>query len=130
MRKLSLNWFRSLSYSPTEASQQGGTNTSEREYARMRHYSTIPEDRRSEISKVAKEVTWVVASHTATPNSDELSVNSGDQVHLVEKTEKRPGWSYVRRIADDAEGWVPNSCLRSPPASYASSPNIAEIIQK
>lgn len=53
MRKLSLNWFRSLSYSPPEGSTQDGAVAQENNLPRMRHYSTIPEDRRSETAKVS-----------------------------------------------------------------------------
>lgn len=53
MRKLSLSWFRSLSYSPPEGTGQDGAVARENDYTRMRHYSTIPEDRRSETSKVS-----------------------------------------------------------------------------
>ncbi|GFS63593.1 hypothetical protein TNIN_331171 [Trichonephila inaurata madagascariensis] len=52
MRKLSLNWFRSLSYSPPDANRQEGTAAKSTDYTRIRHYSTIPEDRRSEAAKL------------------------------------------------------------------------------
>ncbi|CAL1284954.1 unnamed protein product [Larinioides sclopetarius] len=130
MRKLSLNWFRSLSYSPPDANRQDGSGTAKNsDYTRMRHYSTIPEDRRKETAKISKDVIRVVKSHTASPNSDELSVNCGERLHLVETEEKRPMWSLVQRISDDARGWVPSACLRSPSVSSISSPNISSSLK-
>ncbi|GIY56978.1 SH3 domain-containing protein [Caerostris darwini] len=126
MRKLSLNWFRSLSYSPPDANRPEGATAKNNnaDYTRMRHYSTIPEDRRSETAKISNDVIRVVKAHTAAPNSDELTINCGDRLHLVEIEEKRPMWSLVRRISDDAQGWVPSTCLRLPSVSSISSPNI------
>ncbi|GFR24098.1 SH3 domain-containing protein [Trichonephila clavata] len=74
--------------------------------------------------KISKDVIRVVTAHTAAPNSDELSINCGDRLHLVEIEEKRPKWSLVRRISDDAQGWVPSSCLRTPSVSSISAPSI------
>ncbi|GIY20306.1 hypothetical protein CEXT_92481 [Caerostris extrusa] len=58
MRKLSLNWFRSLSYSPPDANRPEGATAKNNnaDYTRMRHYSTIPEDRRSETAKKNSEM--------------------------------------------------------------------------
>ncbi|GIY20307.1 SH3 domain-containing protein [Caerostris extrusa] len=75
-------------------------------------------------SGISNDVIRVVKPHTAAPNSDELTVNCGDRLHLVEIEEKRPMWSLVRRISDDAQGWVPSTCLRLPSVSSISSPNI------
>ncbi|KAG8189362.1 hypothetical protein JTE90_021865 [Oedothorax gibbosus] len=131
MRKLSLNWFRSLSYNPPDPSPQPAEQSSNQlaDYTRMRHYSTIPEDRRSEATKTANNVYWVTTSHIATPDSDELTINTGDQLLLVTTTEKRPMYSLVRRISDDAQGWVPTTCLRPSSVSSASYPNIADSVQ-
>ncbi|XP_055928977.1 triple functional domain protein-like isoform X2 [Argiope bruennichi] len=75
---------------------------------------------------MSKDVIRVVKSHSAGPNSDELSVNCGERLHLIETEEKRPMWSLVRRISDDAQGWVPSVCLRSPSVSSISSPEIGK----
>ncbi|GBL90923.1 hypothetical protein AVEN_28020-1 [Araneus ventricosus] len=79
--------------------------------------------------QISKDVIRVVKSHTAGPNSDELSVNCGERLHLVETEEKRPMWSLVQRISDDAQGWVPSACLRSPSVSSISSPNISSSLK-
>ncbi|GFU83257.1 SH3 domain-containing protein [Trichonephila clavipes] len=80
--------------------------------------------RHDERTLISKDVIRVVTAHTAAPNSDELSINCGDRLHLVETEEKRPKWSMVRRISDDAQGWVPSSCLRTPSVSSISAPSI------
>lgn len=59
-------------------------------------------------------------------NSEELTVDCGDQLHTVETSEKRPGMSLVRRIMDDAQGWIPSTCLRSAPVFSLSALNVEQ----
>lgn len=71
----------------------------------------------------------MVTSYNAR-NPEEISVNCGDRLHLVETTEKRPGMSLVRRIVDDAQGWIPSSCLRQSPVFSLSALNVEETTSR
>ncbi|CAB0035585.1 unnamed protein product [Trichogramma brassicae] len=71
------------------------------------------------------EMTWVVADHSAAPGSRELSVSKGQQVEVLENGGSGSGveWTLVRlaqtpgQSEPPAEGLVPTSALKQPPAA-------------
>ncbi|XP_051163454.1 triple functional domain protein isoform X3 [Leptopilina boulardi] len=81
------------------------------------------------------EMTWVVADHSATPGTRELTVTKGQQVEVLENGSGSTGsigaeWTLVRlastpgQVEPPAEGLVPTSALKQPPtASCKTSPS-------
>ncbi|XP_066586985.1 triple functional domain protein isoform X3 [Prorops nasuta] len=83
------------------------------------------------------EMTWVVADHSATPGSRELTVTKGQQVEVLENGSSGTGsgsigpeWTLVRLASTPGqadpppEGLVPTSALKQPPApSCKTSPS-------
>ncbi|KAH8386158.1 hypothetical protein KR200_001683 [Drosophila serrata] len=71
-----------------------------------------------------QEATWVVADYIASSGTNELSVNKGQQVEIIEPpTASEPDFCLVRLNPqhDDAavqEGLVPVSVLKPPPGSH------------
>lgn len=80
-------------------------------------------------------MTWVVADHSATPGTRELTVTKGQQVEVLENGSGSTGsigaeWTLVRlastpgQVEPPAEGLVPTSALKQPPtASCKTSPS-------
>ncbi|XP_023289652.1 LOW QUALITY PROTEIN: triple functional domain protein [Orussus abietinus] len=75
------------------------------------------------------EMTWVVADHSATPGTRELTVTKGQQVEVLENggSSTSAEWTLVRlpgQADPPAEGLVPTSALKQPPApSCRTSPS-------
>lgn len=73
------------------------------------------------------EATWVISDYIASPGSNELSVNKGQQVEIIEApSSNEPDFCLVRLNPqnDDSavqEGLVPVSILKPPPGSQKTS---------
>uniref|UniRef100_A0A182MQD5 SH3 domain-containing protein n=1 Tax=Anopheles culicifacies TaxID=139723 RepID=A0A182MQD5_9DIPT len=73
------------------------------------------------------EMTWVIADHTATPGSSELSVSKGQQVEIVDMNcSGAPDFCLVRlsiNASDSQEGLVPVTVLKPLPSSHSKLNN-------
>lgn len=75
------------------------------------------------------DMTWVIADHTASPGSRELSVTKGQQVEVLDCTSGSE-WTLVRlpsasgQSGEAQEGLVPTAVLKHPPqVSCKTSPS-------
>ncbi|XP_017017775.1 triple functional domain protein isoform X2 [Drosophila kikkawai] len=117
-RKISLPWFRQSSVSGHGVLARQHTIDTPSSFRFFRQTSS------SGLKLGNQEATWVVADYIASAGTNELSVNKGQQVEIIEQpTAGEPDFCLVRLNPqhDDAavqEGLVPVSVLKPPPGSH------------